>query len=123
MGTTPRGREPLVAARPGTRRFFRIVGGALTLALRLGGPFDGSLLRLSPLADPLSIAATLLAAALTASLRLPPGLIGMPMSPAVRGILTRRTAIPRLGVLRLEELLAAFQQAAPLPRLPTGALP
>ena len=123
MRTTPRGHEQLVAARTGTGRFFRIVGWALTLALGLGGLLGRGLLRLPPLADPLPIAATLLTAALPAMLRLPPDLVGMPMPPAVRCILTRRTAIPRLGILGLEELLAAFQQAAPPPWPPTGALP
>ena len=104
MRTAPRGYEQLVAAWPGTRRFFRIVGWALTLALSLGG-----LLCFAPLAEPLPIAATLLTAALPAMVRLPPDLVGMPMPPAVGCILTRRTAIPRLGILRLEELLAAFQ--------------
>lgn len=109
MRTAPRGHEQLVAAWPGTRRFFRIVGWALTLALSLGGLFNGNLLRLPSLADPLSIAATLLAAALPAMVRLPPDLVGMPMPPAVGCILTRRTAIPCLAILRPEELLAAFQ--------------
>jgi hypothetical protein len=106
---TPRGNEQLVAARTGTGRFFQIVGWALTLALGLGGLLGSGLLRLSPLADPLAIAATLLAATLAAPLRLPPHLVGMPMPPAVGCILTRRTAIPRLAILGLEELLAAFQ--------------
>ena len=123
MRAAPRGNEQLVTARPGTRRFFRSVGWALTLALGLGGLLGSGLLRLSPLADPLPVAATLLTAALPALLRLPPGLVGTPMPPTVRCILTRRTAIPRLGILGLEELLAAFQQAAPLPWPSTRALP
>ena len=58
-----------------------------------------------------------------ATLRLPPGLTGTPTPPAVRCILTHRTAIPRLGMLGLKELLAVFQQAAPSPRSLTRALP
>jgi hypothetical protein len=122
MGTAPRGCEQLIAAGSGTRRFFRIVGWALTLALSLGGLLCRGLLCFAPLAEPLPIAATLLTAALPAMVRLPPDLVGMPMPPAVGCILTRRTTIPRLGILRLEELLAAFQQAAPPPRPLTGAL-
>jgi hypothetical protein len=85
--------------------------------------FDAGLLDLLPLADPLPIAATLLTAALAAALRLPPDLIGMPTTPTLGGILTCRTAIPSLAVFGFEEPLAAFQQAATLPRPPTGALP
>ena len=118
-----RGNKQLVAARSPTRDSFRSIGWALTLAPGFGGLLQGSLFRLPPLTNPLSIAATLLAATLTASFRLPPSLIGMPMSPAVGRILTCRTAIPRLGILGLEELLAAFQQAAPPPWPPRGALP
>jgi hypothetical protein len=109
MGTAPRGREQLIAAGSGTRRFFRIVGWALTLALDLGGLLCRSLIGFSPLAEPLPIAVALLTAALPAMVRLPPDLVGMPMPPAVGCILTRSTAIPRLGILRLEELLTAFQ--------------
>ena len=116
MRALPRGNEQLVAAWPGTRRFFRIVGWALTLALSLGGLLCRGLLCFAPLAEPLPIAATLLTAALPAMVRLPPDLVGMPMPPAVGCIPTRRTTIPRLGILRLEELLAAFQQATPPPR-------
>ena len=123
MGTSPRGNEQLVTAWTGTRRFFRSLGWALTLALGLGGPLDARLLRLPPLANPLAIATTLLATALLAVLRLPPGLVGMPMPPAVGCILTRRTAIPRLAILGLEGLLAAFQQTAAPPRPSTRALP
>jgi hypothetical protein len=79
------------------------------LALSLGGLLRRGPLCFAPLAEPLSIAVTLLTAALPAMVRLPPDLVGMPMPPAVGGILTRRTAIPRLGILGLEELLAAFQ--------------
>ena len=122
MRTSPRGRKQLVATRPRTRRFFRIVGWALTLAFSLGGLLCRGLLCFAPLAEPLPIAATLLTAALPAMVRLPPDLIGMPVPPAVCGILTRHAAIPRLGILGLEELLAAFQQAAPPPRPLTGAL-
>jgi hypothetical protein len=109
MGTTPRGRKQLIAAGSGTRSFFRIVAWALTLALSLGGLLCRGLLCFAPLADPLSIAATLLTAALSAMVRLPPDLIGVPMPPAVGCFLTRRTAIPRLAILGSEELLAAFQ--------------
>jgi hypothetical protein len=123
MGTAPRGREQLIAAGSGTRRFFRIVGWALTLAIGLGGLLCRSLIGFSPLTEPLPIAVALLTAALPAMVRLPPDLIGMPVPPAVCGILTRRAAIPRLGILGLEELLAAFQQAAPPPWPLTGALP
>ena len=109
MRTAPRGHEQLVAAWSGTRRFFRIVGWALTLAISLGGLLCRGLIGFSPLTEPLPIAVALLTAALPAMVRLPPDLVGMPMPPAVGGILTRRTAIPRLGILGLEELLAAFQ--------------
>jgi len=81
------------------------------------------LLGLPPLADPLPIAATLLTAAFPAALRLSPGLVGTPTPPTIRRILTRRTAIPRLVVVGLEELLTAFQKTTPLPRRLTGALP
>ena len=120
---TPRTYEQHVAARTGTRRFFRSVGWALTLALHLRGFFGSDLLRSRPLADPLPIAATLLTAALPATLRLPPCLVGAPTPPTVCRILTCRTAIPRLVIVGLEELLAAFQKTAPLPRRLTGALP
>jgi hypothetical protein len=120
---SPRGDEQLVATRTGTRRFFRCIGWALTLALRLGGFLGCGLLGLPPLTNPLPIAATLLAAALPPTLRLPPSLVGTPTPPTVCRILTRRTAIPRLVVVGLEELLAAFQKTAPLPRRLTGALP
>jgi hypothetical protein len=123
MGTAPRGREQLIAAGSGTRRFFRIVGWALTLAISLGGLLCRGLIGFSPPAEPLPITVALLTAALPAMVRLPPDLIGMPVPPAVCGILTRRAAIPRLGILGLEELLAAFQQAAPPPWPLTGALP
>jgi hypothetical protein len=115
--------EQRIAARTGTGRFFRIVGWALTLALGLGSLLFDGLLRLLSLAYPLPIPATLLTAALAATVRLLPGLIGMPMPPAVGGILTCRTAIPCLGILGLEELLAAFQQTASLPWASTRALP
>jgi len=81
------------------------------------------LLGLPPLTDPLPIAATLLTAALPAARRLSPGLVGTPTPPTIRRILTRRTAIPRLVVVGLEELLTAFQKTTPLPRRLTGALP
>jgi hypothetical protein len=57
-----------------------------------------------------------LATALTARFRLPPSLAGTPRTPALGGLLARRTAIPRLRAVGLEELLAAFQQAAATPR-------
>ena len=123
MRTTPRGNEQLVAARTGTRRFFRSIRWALTLALRLGGFLGSSLLRLPLLADPLAIPATLLTATLAPTFRLPPCLAGPPMPPPIRCPLTCRTAIPRLRPPRLKELLAAFQQTAPPPRRLTGALP
>jgi hypothetical protein len=118
-----RGNEQFVTARTGTGRFFQSIGWALTLAVCLGGFFGSSLLRFPTLADPLAIPTTLLTAALAPTLRLPPGLTGTPMPPAVGCILTHRTAIPRLGMLGLKELLAVFQQTAPPPRPPTGALP
>src|ERR1039458_2673411 len=121
MRATPRGNEQLVAARTGTRRFFRSVGWALTLVLRLGGLLRSGLPRLLPLAGPLAIPTTRLTAALPASLCLPPGLAGTPMPPAVRCILTRQTAIPRLGIFGLKELLAVFQQTAAPPWRLTGA--
>ena len=123
MRAAPGGNKQLVAARPSTGSFFQSLGWALTLALRLGGLCGSSLLRLPPLAHPLTIPATLLPTALAAAVRLPPGLAGTPMPPTIRCILTRRTAIPRLGIFGLEELLAAFQQAATLPRRLAGALP
>ena len=123
MRAAPRRNEQLVAARTGTTRFLRIVGWALTLALGFGGLLSSGLLRLSPLANPLAIAATLLTATLAAMVRLPPGLVGMPMPPAVCCILTRRTTIPCLGILGLERLLAAFQQTAAPPWPSTRALP
>ena len=86
-----------VAARLGTRGLFRSLGWALTLALRLRGFLGYGFLGLPPLADSLPIAATLLTAALPATLRLPPDLVGTPTPPTVCRILTRRTAIPRLG--------------------------
>ena len=102
------GNEQLVAARTGTRRFFRSGGWALTLALRLRGFLDYGLLGLPPLADALPIAATLLTAALPATLRLPPGLAGTPMPPPICRPLTRWTAIPRLRPLWLKEPLASL---------------
>jgi len=120
---TPRRNEQHVTARTGTRRFFYSLGWALTLALRQGGFLGYGLLGLPPLADSSPIAATLLTAALPATLRFPPGLVGIPMPPTVSFLLTRRTAIPRLGILGLEELLTAFQKTTPLPRRLTGALP
>ena len=76
--------------------------------MSLSGLLGIGLLGLSPLADPLTVAATLLTAALAASLRLSPDLIGMPAPPTVGGILTCRTAISRLGIFGLEEPLATF---------------
>ncbi|MGA2253529.1 MAG: hypothetical protein ABSG53_02615 [Thermoguttaceae bacterium] len=98
MRAPPRRNEQLVAAWTGTRRLFRILGWALTLALRLSGFLGSGLLRLPPLANPPAIPTTLLTAALAPVLRLPPRLAGTPKPPAVRCILTRRTAIPRLGI-------------------------
>jgi len=118
-----RGNEQLVTARTGTGRFFRSIGWALTLAFHLSGFFGSRLLRFPLLADPLAIPTTLLTAALAPTLRLPPGLTGTPTPPAVRCIMTHRTAIPRLGMLGLKELLAVFQQTAPSPWRLTGALP
>jgi hypothetical protein len=102
---------------------FRIRGWALTLAIGLDGLLGGIFFRLPSLTRPLSIATTLLTAALPATRRLSPILVGTPASPAVRRILTCRAAIPRLGILGLEEPLAAFEQAATPPGAPTGALP
>jgi hypothetical protein len=123
MRAPSRGNEQIVAAWTGTRRFFRSIGWALTLALRLGGLLGSGLFRLLPLADPLAIPTTLLTATLPASLCLPPGLAGTPMPPAVRCIPTHQTAIPRLGIFGLKELLAVFQQTAAPPWRLTGALP
>ena len=100
--------EQLVAARSRAGKFFRSIGWALALGLRLGGLLDGSLLRLTPLADPLAIPATLVTAALPATFRLPPSLPCTPTSPTPGFLLTRRTAIPRLGIPGLKEPLAAF---------------
>ena len=123
MRRAPHGNEQLVAAWTGTRRFFRILGWALTLALRLSGFLGSGLYRLPPLADPPAIPTTLLTAALAPILRLPPDLAGTPMPPAIRCILARRAAIPRLGIFGLKELLAVFQQTAPPPWRLTRALP
>lgn len=122
MRTTQRGNEQLVAARPGTGTVFRSLGWALTLARRrcLSGR---RLFRLLPLTHPFSIPATLLATALAAAVRLSPGPTGSPRTPTVGGLLARRTAIPRLWAVGLEELLAALQQAAATPRPTTRALP
>jgi hypothetical protein len=109
MRTAPRGREQLITAGAGTRRFFRIVGWALTLALGLGGLFCRGLIGFSPLAESLPIAVTLLTATLPAMVRLPPDLIGMPVPPAVCGLLACHTTIPRLRIFGPEELFAAFQ--------------
>ena len=123
MRRTGRRNKQLVAARTVTRRFFRRRGWALTLALGRGGRLGSGLSRLPPLADPFPIPATLLTAVLPPPLRLPPRLVGTPLPPTLRRLLTRRTAIPRLGIFGLEEPLAAFQQEAPQPGLLTGALP
>lgn len=122
MRTASRGREQLVAARTGTRRFFRSIAWALTLALALGGLLGDGLLRFAPLTYPLSIATTLLAAALAADPGLPPSLAGTPMPPPICRLLACRTAVPRLGILGLKELLAAFQQTAATTRPSTRAL-
>ena len=74
MRTAPCGNKQLVAARPGTGRFFQSRGWALTLALGLGGLFRNGRCRLPPLTHPLAIPATLAATALAAAFRLPPGL-------------------------------------------------
>ena len=89
----------------------------------LGGLLGSNPFRLMPMTYPLSIAATLLTTARAAPLRLPPDLVGMPTPPTVGSILTCRAAVPRLGVFGLEEPFAAFQQTAPLPGPPAGALP
>ena len=107
----------------GHKRFFRSVGSAVTLAIGFRDGLGSPLSRLPPLPDTQSIPTTLLAAALTPFLSLPPGLVGTPMPPTVCCILACRAAIPHLGIFGLEELLAAFQQAAPLPRRLAGALP
>jgi hypothetical protein len=127
MRRARRGNEQLVAARTGTGRLFRNLGWALTLALGLGGLLGGllggSLFRLPTLANSLSIPATLLAAALATTLRLPPRLTGTPMPPPIRRPLTCRTAIPRLRPPGLKKPFAAFHQAAAPPRPPAVALP
>ncbi|MBM3153170.1 MAG: hypothetical protein FJZ96_13370 [Chloroflexi bacterium] len=109
MWGTPQRNEQLVAAWAGTRTFFRIVGWALTLALGLGNLLSGSPLHFSTLPQPLSVPAALLAAALPAVVCLPPGLAGAPTPPAIRRILTRRTAVPCLRPLRLKEPFASLQ--------------
>jgi len=53
---------------------------------------------------------------------LSPGLAGTPMPPVVCGLLTCRTAIPRLRPPRLKEQFAPLQQAAAPPRPPARAL-
>lgn len=116
MRAPQRGNEQLVAAWTGTKRFFQNCGWALTLALRLNDFFDsrplahqlGSPLGRLPLANPLAISTTLLTATLAPTLCLLPSLAGTPMPPAVRGTPTHQTAIPRLGIFGLEELLATF---------------
>ena len=122
-GAAPGRREVLIAAGTIAAKKFGAVGWALTLALRLRDFFGSGLLRLPPLADPLAIPTTLLTAAVAPTLRLPPSLAGTPMPPAVRCILTHRTAIPRLDIFGLKELLAVFQQTAAPPWRLTGALP
>ena len=121
MRAAPRGNKQLVAARPGTGRFFQSPGWALTLALGLGGLFSGC--RLPSLAHSLPIATTLAATALPARFRLPPGLSGAPSTPPPCRLLTPPTAIPCLRTAGLKELLASLQQAATPPRLPARALP
>jgi hypothetical protein len=121
MRAAPRGNKQLVAARPGTGRFFQTLGWALTLALARGGLFNGC--RVPPLTYPLPIPATLAATALPAPFRLPPGLAGTPSTPSSCRLLTPPTAIPRLRPSGLKELLASLQQAATPPRPPTRALP
>ena len=123
MRAAPRGNKQLVAARTGTGRFFQ--------SRRLGadpraGP--GRFLQQRPLPPPAA--------------RAPAGDTGNSAGDDTRGrlpssarsgrhakppplcrLLTPPTAIPRLGIVGLEELLAAFQQAATPPRPPTRALP
>lgn len=123
MRAAPPGSEQLVATRPGTGRFLRRVGWALTLARRRRCRDDRRRFRRTPLAHPFSIPAALLATALTARFRLPPSLAGTPRTPAVGRLLACRTAIPRLRAVGLKELLAALQQAAPPSRPSTRALP
>jgi hypothetical protein len=121
MRTARRRNEQLVAPRSGTRRSFQIVGWALALAL--GGLLGLAPLRLTSLANPLPIPATLLPAALAATVRLPPGLAGTPGPPPLGCLLTRRTAIPRLRAARHKGLLAPLQQTATPPRPPARGLP
>lgn len=123
MRATPRGNKQLVAARPGTRRFFQSRGWALTLALGLGGIFRSAHCRLPPLLDPLPIPATLAPTALPARFRLPPALARTPSTPPLCRPLTPRTAISCLRTVGLKELLASLQQAATPPRRSRRALP
>jgi hypothetical protein len=119
----PRRSEQLVAARTSAGKFFQSIGWALALALPLGGLLAGSLLRLAPLAHPPAIPTTLPAAALPPTFRLPPSPAGTPPPPSPGFLLTCRTAVPRLRMPGLKELLAAFEQTPPSSRRPTGALP
>jgi hypothetical protein len=123
MRATPCGNKQLVAAWPGTGRFFQTFGWALTLALDLGGLFRNGRCRLPPLLHPLAIPATLAATTLATAFRLPPCLGGTPSTPPPCRLPTRRAAIPRLRTAGLKELLASLQQAATPPRPPTRALP
>jgi hypothetical protein len=123
MRTAWRGSEELITAGAGTRRLWASTRWALTLALRLGHPLGPGPLGLPLIACPPPIPATLLAAALPATVRLPPGLTGTPRSPAVRRPLTCRTAIPRLRPPGLKDPLASLQQTTPPPRPPARALP
>jgi hypothetical protein len=134
--TAARRNEQLIAAWPGTGRLFRRVGWALTLAWRrdrlrhrlfrfrrLRVPLGSGLFRFPPLLHPLAIPATLLPATLPPAWTLAPHLTGPPMPPTIGRVLTRRTAIPRLGILRHKERFAAFEQATSPPRPLTRALP
>ena len=130
------GIETGVTARPVTRRFFENTGWALTLAPRgnrgicsLGlwavllatdaRPRRGRRFNRTPaspaLANPLAIPPALIPPAGLAPLRGPIPLPGTPGTPTPGRLPTGRTAIPRLRMLRLERLLAPFQQAAPTP--------
>ncbi len=123
MRRTPPWDKQFVTAGSGTGRFFKSLGWALTLAGLRRCLEDRRLLRLAPLTHPLSIPATLPAAARAPCLRLPPAPPGTPRTPTACRLPTGRTAIPRLRAAGLEELLAALQQAAAAPRPARRALP
>src|SRR3990172_8837719 len=94
-----------------------------TYSLDGGSPFFQDQYVETSLHPSLAISATLPTTALAATFRLPPGPAGTPTPPPPGFLLTRRTAVPRLGMPGLKEPLAPLQQAAAPPRPPARALP